>query len=227
MTETFNPECAIIVYRNREADEGEYYLERRVYNENTKSFGVAVPLTQKEYNEIASSIETDTYKEGLRTKGINTNLLHFHYNKDKLSLTWKVKASKKQLFFDKKLGIKSGYYYIPHLVFRLEGDNLSVYATKTFNINGKTKMYYAPFHNTYSNGNVCMGNARGYNQQKYVEDIIESWEEAFFNSTFTHFNYDKITKKNLVKTFKASVKAKKFDNDALMPYGDCKLEDII
>lgn len=226
MNNNYNPHSAIVIYVNKSSSEKEVYLERREYNDNSKCFGAGHPLSQEEYNEIALSIKEDSLKQGLKTKSIIKNLLSFDYSVGKLNIVWKVKAGPRKLFFVESLGLKSDTYFIPHLIFQLNNKTLNVYATKTYNINEKTKIYKAPFHNISSNGSICMGTAKGSNNLKYIEDIIESWETAFFNSTFTHFNDSKATKLNLVDVFKESKKTKSFNNKALME-SKVKVKDLL
>jgi len=215
MQDNYNPLCAIVVYGNKSNYEASYYLERREFNSNSKAFGPATPLSQEDYNDIALSVKEKQTSKGIKTRSIIDNMLSFKHGIGEKTIIWKVKADKYKLFFGKKLGIKSGEYYIPNLIFCLSNNSLKVYATKTYNIKETTKLYKAPFHNISSDGSICMGNAKGDSNLEYVEDIIDSWNQAFFNSTFTHFNDSKLTKKNLVDTLKESVKTKKFDTTCL------------
>ena len=50
----------------------------------------------------------------------------------------------------------------------------------------QTKLWRAPLLNLNDDGLVCWGN--GQVPKTRTQDAIESWEEAFFASTFTHFN---------------------------------------
>jgi PRTRC genetic system protein B len=226
MDNTYNPLCAIVVYQHKESHEVSFYLEERIYNEKVKAFGAAAPLGKDTYEKIALSIKDDAIKSGIKSRGLIDNLLSINYDIKGTKLVWKVKAGPRKLFFDKSLKIKNDTYYIPHLIFVLNGDILNVYSSKTYNIKDNTKLYKAPFHNISANGSVCMGNAKGDSKLEYIEDIMESWEEAFFNSTFTHFNDSKATKLNLAKTLRASKKTKKFDNNALAE-SNTKLENIL
>lgn len=225
--QNYNPVCTITVYLNKANSTNQYYLERRIYNSNSKTFGPATPLTEQEYNEIARSIKDNSFQNGIKTKGtLYGNLLSIKYDLDGLNMVWKVKAGARKLFFDKSLNIKNDTYYLPHLIFHLKKNSLNVYATKTFNIDDNTKLYKAPFHNVSANGSVCMGNAKGDTNSVYVDEIMKSWEDAFFNSTFTHFNDTKATKLNLAEVLKQSKKTKSFNNNALVTK-QMKIKEIL
>jgi PRTRC genetic system protein B len=123
------------------------------------------------------------------------------------------------LLYSKKVhGLKSGEYHIPNLVFCYDGNGLDVFAIKkkdVLNPSEKTKLYKAPFFNTYSDGSVCMGNAK-IKKTRDITELIHNVETAFFKSEFTHTNEDEIVKGNLIEAYRIAEHKKSFQEDLLI-----------
>jgi PRTRC genetic system protein B len=106
-------------------------------------------------------------------------------------IVWWSPAQVHRMFFsdrggDKALRELNGRRY-PHppLVFRASGNHLWIRALRR-NERPKldTKLCMAPYWNCYDNSSVCTGTMR-IPQQKSIAAIVE-WENAFFNSAFSH-----------------------------------------
>lgn len=87
----------------------------------------------------------------------------------------------------KELGERTAPVPHPGLVFIVSGNKRSIFAIK-----GKqrptpeTKLYQAPYFNTYSHGGVCEGSTRLPRGDAALNPV--AWEESFFRSIFTHPN---------------------------------------
>jgi PRTRC genetic system protein B len=209
----YKPVLAIVAYSN----DGVYYLEeRKVSKENGKvELLEGKPLTKKTYTAIAESIKSST-EINFKSRGfISDKVISFSKSLSGIDIVWKWKSRKQLLKFDKKLKIKSTAYMLPDLIFKLHNNTLSVFSYKRYQ-KEKTLLYKAPFHNINSGGSICMGNAKGDSEQIYIEDIMDSWENAFFMSEFTHFNDSEVSTKRLTEILKEMKTAKAYPMEYLV-----------
>ncbi len=107
------------------------------------------------------------------------------------SIVWWTPARERIMFFSdrgddavlKKMNGKR--YPHPPLLFKTSGTHLSVRALlENKRPMSDTKLYAAPYWNCYENGVVCTGTMK-IPREKSVA-AIQTWEEAFFQSEFTH-----------------------------------------
>lgn len=76
----------------------------------------------------------------------------------------------------------------PGLVFMAGERTLHVFAFMGESAPTKqTKLYQAPFFNVWSNGQVCVGNAKMPAEDQRTD--LQAWERFFFGSHFTHPNF--------------------------------------
>jgi PRTRC genetic system protein B len=102
-------------------------------------------------------------------------------------LAWWRPAGPQRLLFHSGLNIPSAVYPCPALLFSQKNSTLSVYALKgNQRPTAETPLCAAPFFNVFNTHNVCMGNVRLPDANIPVAQRIEAWENAFFNSEFTH-----------------------------------------
>lgn len=168
------------------------------YNEKINQIEVGTTLSIESLKSIFSfvnDINTLSKKDFGFKNFIPKNVLQFSQTEKKI--LWFSEAVSKKLLYKDEL-IPSKIYALPPLLWKLEKNNLSIYALKDTNINLKTKLFNAPFFNVYSTGNVCMGNALFENKFTDYEDIINDVETKFFNSYFTHSSHNKLLKTNFV-----------------------------
>lgn len=225
----FAPHTAIIVY-SQKGEYNEHYLESREIREKENGYHMlsGKPLTKKLLSQMLEEIDPIVL-EKIYCKGLlPSNLLTFDNNNATPTIIWKVESSLRNLCFAKVLRIKDGTMCLPTLIFKLKGSSLSVFAVKTNNVNKDTKLYHAPFHNIFSDGKVCMGNAKTYGF-KEVNSIMKNWEDAFFQSKFSHLQGQGSPINGNLNTFiKRQMKPPKqpFDKGVLVSINQ-KLEDIL
>ena len=214
--EDFTPKMAIIAY-SQGGEYNEHYLESRKIKKNSGGYEMleGTPLTKKLLAELLEKIDPialeKTYCKGL----LPQNLLAFNNENAEPTVIWYLKASERHLSFTKGLA-KDGLMKLPALVFMLKGTTLSVWAIKTNNPNEDTVLYSAPFHNIYGDGKVCMGSAKTY-KFKEVHSIMKNWEDAFFQSKFTHLNRESPIVGNLTTFINRQIKGKlPFDKNVLV-----------
>lgn len=209
ITENFGtlyyPKSALVFYETKGTNT-DVYVEHFDMDRNGNPIN-AHPLTVKEANVLAKSLQTDEEikKAFLKSKGIlPTNILHINPS-EKGTVLWYTKAQQRQLYFVKGLGIPNGKAQVPPMLWFANKNSLSVF---TLSSNRrpieKTPLHYAPFFNVYENGNVCMGTVNiDIQNSASVEEFIQAWESYFFNSYFSHLlgNYNPI-KGNCVTIWK-------------------------
>ncbi len=72
----------------------------------------------------------------------------------------------------------------PNLLFHVKKHELSLYVVDTLKIDFKTKIVPAILSNVQKG--LCMGNIKKKLQFHTLNEMIEYWENVFFNSVFTH-----------------------------------------
>lgn len=103
-------------------------------------------------------------------------------------MIWWRPAGKARVFFrTKELGNKSAVVPHPALLFAVIGGQWSVHALKdSVRPTMDTPLFHAPYFNVYDHGNICVGSAAI--PDRLSPSTIATWEQAFFESEFTHVN---------------------------------------
>jgi len=216
------PESAIIIYNQSGSS---YYLEKRSIKKTNQGYQMmnGVSLKKETLKSIMETIEVDEadtiYCDGI----FPSKLLAFKNGYGNESIVWFIKSSWRNLSFSKKLGIKDKQFHIPSLVFKLDGGKLSVFAAKTDNVDKATKLFRAPFHNIFSDGGICMGNAK-VKKSYEVNEIMKAYEDAFFMSKFTHLQSGGSPIKGNLNTYLNS--NDKIEKKVLLPT-KLKVEDLV
>ena len=225
ITENFGilyyPKSALVFYESKGTNI-DMYVEHFDMDRNGNPIN-AHPLTVKEANTLAKSLQTDEEKSKafLKPKGIlPTNILHINPS-EKGTVLWYTKAQQRQLYFVNGLGVPNGKAQVPPMVWFANKNSLSVFALASDRRpTEKTLLHYAPFFNVYENGNVCMGTVSiDIQNSASVEEFKQAWESYFFNSYFSHLlgNYNPI-KGNCVNLWKELINTDKvFPNEVLKP----------
>lgn len=165
---------------------------------NSKSgpvLGAGRTLSQVDKQRLQDLLNNFTRTED---EWIPENVLIYNYDK----LVWFVPGSKRKMYFKGKKPIHYELHW-PSLVFTASGKNLKIaaYAGK-----GRPRqdqiLYHAPLWNIDESGNLCTGSCEV--PADITLDSMEIWENAIFNSYFTHENHSEV--------IKASGKSKKKPN---------------
>jgi PRTRC genetic system protein B len=121
----------------------------------------------------------------------------------------------------------------PRLLFIATENGLKVFSIKKTrnSINMDTKLYHAPLMNIYDHGGLCFGSAT--HPGDLTLNTISAFEDAVFNSVFTHVNHDKtLRSKDDVSTFenelfwKKNEKVATFNNHWLVD-SKLRLKDVV
>ncbi len=211
----FLPKFAIIGY----AKEDDYYNRSHYFSYHSvvgEKLTAGMPLTKDTARNIFTCLEGELIK--FRFKGmLPKNLIHFDF-KGHIQLVWYVHPKQHTLYFDTATGIPSGKYPLPKLVFKLEGNSLSVFAVlRNDQLSENMWLYNAPLLNVNGRGNVCMGNASmDYDGFEYYEDIIGFVEQQFFRSVFTATHNNNLVKGNIVNVMKENFEKPSFGDGLLI-----------
>lgn len=107
-------------------------------------------------------------------------------------------------YYTKGLHVPDGTIEVPPLVWRWNASHmeLQVYAFKNTEAYEKIKkvrtpdedtdLFYAPFHNVYENGRVCLGSGWHSNikEARTFKGIMEQMEHVFWNTRFSEIHHN-------------------------------------
>lgn len=161
------------------------------YNVHDDALSAGKPLTVETaktlFNFVNNIDNIDHYSfSGMIPKNVLT------YKTDEKYIIWQTPAEIKNIIYKEGLPISSGEYFVPRLIWKLNGNKLSIWAIKEDIKSEKDKLYNAPFFNIYNDGSICMGSAKFLEGSYDYAKIIKKAENGFWNSTFTHTNNDNL-----------------------------------
>jgi PRTRC genetic system protein B len=219
----FHPEKAFLIYKQRNnASTDKIYIESYDIAPDGSPMN-AHPLSLREAGELAKALQNKEDKKlgFLKPAGLlPKNLLYLNSGTDAYAI-WYTPKQKASLLFSKNLDIPCGNANIPPLIWKASRDTLAIYAiTDSEDISGATLLHNAPFFNIYRDGKVCMGNVKiNIPANCPLESFISLWQEAFFNSYFSHMiQSHNPVKGNLVLLWKSLVGTRKqFPINSLIP----------
>ncbi len=185
--ETLKPVMSLIVYHSESSSYVEEHTIREL-QDNKFTFGPGKPARVKLLGKLLEEIKGIDKSKYEFKNFIPSNVVRFNLKDQSLNLMWLFKKSVRELTFSETNQIKNKRKIIPNLIFQVKNGELYVYAYK-LDRGLKTKIYYAPFHNIYNDGKVCMGNAKIDWNISDLEELIIHIEKMFFNSKFTHLNH--------------------------------------
>ena len=184
----YQPEKAIVIYRKQQHGQ-QFYVECYDFNENGNPVN-AHPLSVREATAFAKALNTAEKKQSgfLTPQGLMPEKVLYIKSDNHPFVIWKTSAQQVKLLFTASLGLKTGIYPVPALVWKASRNGMALYAVmEKAEINMETPLFHAPFFNTYERGTVCMGNVTlSIPANCALEDFMKHWEKAFFNSYFSH-----------------------------------------
>jgi PRTRC genetic system protein B len=187
LTHVYEPKKALIIF---ECDKNnEYYVESYDFDKNGHPINPH-PLTLRESNSFSDALDgSEKNRQGfLVSRGLMPpSILTVNSQRNGYAV-WFTPTQTVQLLFKPELGIENGLAEIPPMVWKATKTELSVWAlAKNIYPNLNTPIYFAPFFNIYDYGKVCMGNvSMKISPQCALEEFMESWKIAFFQSKFSH-----------------------------------------
>ncbi|GGH12203.1 PRTRC system protein B [Mucilaginibacter phyllosphaerae] len=208
----YYPQKALLIYQQENSDK-QMYIESYDIDPQGRPIN-AHPLSVTEGTALAKALHTKDSKHTafLKPAGLlPKNLLYLQTERNGYAI-WHTPKQNRKLLFKTGLGIDSGYANIPALIWKATKDGLAIYAlTDDKAIDLDTELYHAPFFNTYHDGRVCMGNVAIFiSKNCSLEEFTAQWEQAFFNSYFSHMMQGhNPVKGNMVQLWQSLVCTKK------------------
>lgn len=186
-------EAAILLYKNSSEINfvAVHEIEYINHDKSKPYIGAGRPATKAALSRLVKELLPSIAN---KRAVLPANLLSYDFE----HLAWYVPPSKKQLWFNnEKLGGKqSAKIDLPGLVFYVDNKSWHVFALKTKERpNADTQLFVSPFLNVWSGGKICVGNISVPKLNGPAS--MEAYEDAFFNSYFTHINIHE--KNGLVK----------------------------
>lgn len=219
-SDKFLPVTVIHLYESIRNGENKLYVEIAdiLKDGETAAFQ---PLTEDTARHLGEKLYkgTSSIARGI----IPRNLLSLTWNNDKPVMVWWTPKQKVKAYYTKELNIPNGTIDVPALVWRFDQDELeiAIYALKDDKEPDiKTKLYHAPFHNVYVDGNVCIGSGDTHlnTHSREFSTIMATAMHVFWGTKFSEIHNDKaIIKGNLNVLHHDLVKGKKFPLDLLSP----------
>ena len=184
-----SPKSVITVY----SDKGgyKYYLEERKVKVFKGKMALLAPIALADdalkslANSYMKSNSTNMEIGGM----IASHLLYAINKPGQTVIMWYRPEMKRALNFSASLEIKdSTDVHIPAVLFLLVNNTLYVFALMTSERpSNTTKLYNAPFFNTYTDGKVCLGSANvGRYKLATFEKEANRFETGFFMAEQTH-----------------------------------------
>lgn len=195
------------------------YLELRPIRKDG-TFGAAKPVSRKFMQDILSSFSEEYRSTPHGT--IPPNMLYADCRKGKETYIWYNPPGIRYRYFSESLGLKNDKYHVPGTIYVVKGNELYIYCFKGKKPSMTDILLGVPYFNVYNTGLVCMGSAKAIIPDKKgltYKEVIDAWENAFWNSYDVHTNGSPSTKMNLVETI-AKYKDKPFDTKELVTRPD-------
>lgn len=209
---------AVLLY---EAQHGDHYatLHPVTHNAGRANIGAGQALTESALRQALRQLGAPKGMGGW----VPPCLLYI----DDHTLVWHVYPRHRTVFFASGAGVGVAHLNAPHpgLVFAVIRSSWYVAATRnaiTFEAPlPSVPLYHAPYPNVYADGRICEGNVTLPN--RIAPDTLMGFEDAFFDSKFTHANNPAATShpKGLVGLWRFLIDAKpaSFPLDYLTPMG--------
>jgi hypothetical protein len=195
---SFIPTHIMTLYSQDNRAYGEKYLEisEIIPNpkkaEKTKPYIIVntAPADGTFLRDLVSTIKAENF-DALQFKSIiPSNVLYFKSVDETPSIIWYRESETRLLHFKEDMGIKSGNYIMPKVIFRFHNNDLSVFRITDEMITEKTALNLLPLPNIHDDSTVCLGGAKRNRQSKCLEDVILKYEELFYHTRFNVFHND-------------------------------------
>lgn len=187
-TEKYHPFKSLIIYQSSGRSK-DSFIEAYDFSPENKMIN-AHPLSLRESQKLGKILSSNLEKQSncFEPTGVLPTNVIYASSKGEGKLVWYTPSSKRDLLFSSSLGIASGPYRLPALLWKATKDHLYVFALKSNKRpTDKTKTFKAPFFNIYETGQVCMGTVDiDLGDVDDLQSFINHWENYFFNSHFSH-----------------------------------------
>lgn len=149
------------------------------------------------------------------------------YNTDDGSLIFYTPAKMQKMIFTESIGIETGDYKIPYLLWIYTDRSLNIFALKGIPNKENMEVFQAPLLNISDEGLMCMGDVKYTNSTGNFNGFAEILEDLFFNSVFTHTNCNNLATENIHNVYKKAFQNPKFDWSKYLISTKKTLKDVI
>lgn len=190
MINEYKPKANLVVY---ESQEGNIYCEIHKVNEKGKMLS-GKPVSVSFMKEIFKQTNSDLTDHMSFDSIVPSNVMWYDSQMGVHKIIWYTEPMKKMLRFQSNMNIPNGKAFIPGMIWMYDGESLLVFAykgNKPKQTKSNIELFNAPFFNVYNGGDICWGNTDIDKEFSSFEDIMEFYEEAFFNSEFSSHQHNK------------------------------------
>lgn len=213
----FVPEAALIYFKPLNSLNGAPYLELRHILKDG-SMGAANPVTKKFIQDMLAGFSKE-YNNTPHGQ-IPSNLLYSDTRTGKEILIWYNPPRRRTRFFAETLHLEDGMYHVPGTLYAVKENTLRVFCFSGKKPKNDEVLLGVPYFNIYQNGSVCMGTAKPkIKDNPTFQDVMQAWEDAFWNSIDVHTNGSPSTVGNLTDVI-LKYKDKPFDTKELVKRKD-------
>ena len=226
LQEIMVPKAALIAYAydsNTYRTNDKYYLELRPISPDGR-MGAAIPVSHEFIGALADNYSAEICR--IPYGRIPPNLLECNSRKGHEKYVWYNPPGRHRMFFTGGLNIADGEFNLPGVVYKVEKEQMDIYAFKGDRLEERTELYRAPFFNV-TQSKVCLGSTSlAVPQNPTYADWLAYWEKRFWTSEFSHLG-GKVnpTRSNLVIVTENARNAP-FDEEELQPL-NIKLKDLL
>lgn len=219
--QSYEPTKGLVFYQQAD-NEKNCYVESYDFDPRGRMIN-AHPLSTAECKKLSETLNSsgDLSSRFLVPDGLlPKNLIYLRGGPGGFAI-WYTPARKLKLFFSADLKLRSGTYPVPPMLWKADRDHVHVYAlANTKNLSLSSALYRAPFFNVHDDGRVCMGNVDiNIDQNMGLEEFMESWQNYFFNSRFSHvIGGAAPSEGNIIQLWKSLEGQKKFPCDSLIEH---------
>jgi hypothetical protein len=212
VSERFVPEIGLVIYKS---DEGSsVYIEEHQIKNGKFGPGKPIGIDKVETFVKSSTDEKNAYAFGILPKSV----IAIKSFKNSTSIAWISDKPKREMVFNIEMGILSGTYSMPRLLFIHHMDETTIYALpkeKKGEDVLNLPLYKAPIGNNRIT--FCYGEAEP-EKTKNIPDQIRNIENAVFEeSQFTHFGNEIFKKHSNLHIEKYLDQSIEFDVSELNP----------
>jgi len=199
----FIPTHFLTVYSQGASTYGDKYLE---VGEITKvgdkyQIGASQPADKDFLNELVSTIKTEHFNALKWKSFIPENVWYCHSVDAEPTLIWVHKKCEKHLHFLKSMGIESGVYKLPNILFATHKDELYCFRLDNgrdfFKDLDLPQLHMMPLPNIYDDSKVCLGGNK-LKKAKTLDEYIYNMEELFFKTRFNALHHEGFGKDTIV-----------------------------
>lgn len=199
----FIPTHFLTVYSQGSNIHSDKYLEIGEITKVDEKYKVgASQAADKQFlNELVSTIKTENFSALKWKSFIPENVWYCDSVDAEPTLIWTYKKCEKQLHFLKSMGIESGIYKLPNILFATHKDELYCFRLDNGNDFFKEldlpQLHMMPLPNIYNDSKVCLGGNK-LKKAKTLDDYIHNMEELFFKTRFNALHHEGFGKGEII-----------------------------